>query len=115
MDELDETLRRLDDDDLPLPGEQGETEGNPDGQDDNRPRFRFVKAATLEFTPPRFVVRGFIEADSLALFFGDPASGKSFAALDLACAIATGNDWHGAKVDQGSVVYVAGEGQNGLR
>lgn len=110
MDELDRTLQRLDSDDIPLPGED-ETES----QADNRPRFRFVQAGNLQFSPPRFVVRGFIEADSLGLFFGDPGSGKSFAALDMACAIATGNDWHGARVEQGPVVYVAGEGQNGLR
>jgi AAA domain len=46
--------------------------------------------------------------------FGDPSCGKSFAAIDLACCIATGTPWHGNKTNPGPVFYIAGEGQNGL-
>lgn len=64
--------------------------------------------------PIQWLVRNYIEADSLALMFGDPACGKSFAAIDLACCIATGTPWHGNKTNPGPVFYIAGEGQNGL-
>ncbi|WP_162255236.1 MULTISPECIES: helicase RepA family protein [unclassified Lysobacter] len=64
--------------------------------------------------PVAWLVRNYVEADSLALMFGDPGCGKSFAAIDLACCIATGTSWHGNKTTQGAVFYIAGEGQNGL-
>lgn len=64
--------------------------------------------------PIQWLVRNYVEADSLALMFGDPGCGKSFAAIDLACCIATGTPWHGHKTTPGAVFYIAGEGQNGL-
>jgi hypothetical protein len=64
--------------------------------------------------PISWLVRDYLEADSLALMFGDPACGKSFAAIDLACCIATGTHWHGRTATPGAVFYIAGEGQNGL-
>jgi hypothetical protein len=81
------------------------------------PRFEFTRvgdrlAAGLK--PISWLVRDYVEADTLALMFGDPASGKSFAAIDLACCISTGTSWHDKRVTQGAVFYIAGEGQNGL-
>ena len=32
----------------------------------------------------------------------------------MACCIAAGQDWHGHRVEQGAVFYIAGEGHNGL-
>lgn len=64
--------------------------------------------------PISWLVRDYVEADSLALLFGDPAAGKSFIAIDLACCIATGTPWHSKKTTPGAVFYIAGEGQNGL-
>lgn len=60
-----------------------------------------------------WLIRGYMEAQSLSLMFGDPASGKSFNAVDMACCIATGKDWHGHKVLAGRVLYIAGEGNRG--
>lgn len=79
------------------------------------PRFKLLHVSDLEFRPPRFLVRDYLEAESLALVFGDPGCGKSFLAVDLACCIATGADFHGNPTTQGPVVYVAGEGHNGLK
>ncbi|WP_417473441.1 AAA family ATPase [Luteimonas mephitis] len=64
--------------------------------------------------PINWLVRSYVEADSLALLFGDPAAGKSFIAIDLACCIATGTPWHSNRTTPGAVFYIAGEGQNGL-
>jgi hypothetical protein len=82
-----------------------------------KPRFELRRACDIEMRPPAWLVRGLIERDSLCLLFGDPASGKSFIALDLACSLATGRaDFHGLRVcAPGPVVYLAGEGQHGLR
>ncbi len=63
----------------------------------------------------KWLVRSVIESSVLVGAFGAPASGKSFAAIDLALCIASGKDWYGHAVKQGSVVYFAGEGLAGLR
>lgn len=64
--------------------------------------------------PLNWLVRNYFEADSIALMFGDPGCGKSFAAIDVACCVATGTPWHGNKISPGAVFYIAGEGHNGL-
>ncbi|GGA69092.1 hypothetical protein GCM10011521_04130 [Arenimonas soli] len=82
----------------------------------NLSRFRFthISGAMAENSPPAWLVRGVLERDALAMFFGDPGSGKSFGAVDLAAAVATGRDWHGHRVTEGPVLFIAGEGRNGL-
>lgn len=79
-----------------------------------RPGFEFVRAGDLELTEIDWLVDDYLEADSLAQFFGDPGCGKSFVAIDIACSVATGTPWHGREVRQGAVFYIAGEGHNGL-
>lgn len=78
--------------------------------------FRLVPVGELLAAPQpvRWLVRGLLERDTLALLFGDPAAGKSFAALDLAACVATGAAFHGRPVEAGPVVYLAGEGHAGI-
>jgi len=66
-------------------------------------------------TAPDWIVHGIIEADSLNLIFGDPESGKSLLAIDMACCVASGTSFHGLPCKRGKVVYIAGEGESGLR
>jgi hypothetical protein len=80
----------------------------------NTTGFKFVRADGLELKEIHWLIEDYIEADSLAQVFGDPGSGKSFVAIDLACCVATGTPWHGHDVMQGAVFYIAGEGHNGL-
>jgi hypothetical protein len=62
-----------------------------------------------------YVIRGILPAHGLAAIYGEPGSGKSFIALHLAHAVATGSpDWFGFPVQQAPVVYVALEGQGGI-
>ena len=61
-------------------------------------------------TAPNWVVKDICEEDSVVAIFGQAKSGKSFVTVDLACNIALGRDWHGHETEQGSVVYLAGEG-----
>jgi hypothetical protein len=77
-------------------------------------RLQLTRADQIEIRPPDWLLRGIVERDTLALVFGDPGSGKSFLAIDWACRIATGTPWRGHGVQCGPVVYVAGEGQQGL-
>ena len=64
--------------------------------------------------PHDWLVRGFLEHDTLVLLFGDPAVGKSLLALDWAASVATGRDWCGNRVERGLAFYLAGEGHHGL-
>ncbi|WFM72292.1 helicase RepA family protein [Halomonas sp. CKK8] len=103
--------------------DEGDPE-DPGGDDapleDDRKRHRgafgFVHAGELvaNLQPVSWLVRGYLEADSLALVYGEPGHGKSFLAIDLAASIATGTPWHGAETKPGAVFYIAGEGHNGL-
>lgn len=76
--------------------------------------FVHVGQIIKNITPPKWLVKKYVEANTLVEIFGDPGSGKSFIAIDLACHIATGTPWHGHKITQGPVFYIAGEGHNGL-
>ncbi|WP_170302160.1 AAA family ATPase [Desulfosarcina widdelii] len=83
-------------------------------QPSSKTRFRFVHIADLRLKPPEFLIKPWLEKDTLSLSFGDPGCGKSFFAIDIAASVATGSDFHGMTVNQGPVIYIAGEGQNGI-
>jgi hypothetical protein len=64
---------------------------------------------------PRWLVPGLIQADSLALIVGKYGSFKSFVALDVACALASGRPVLGRtewtpEAERLKVLYCAGEG-----
>jgi hypothetical protein len=61
-----------------------------------------------------WLVDGIIERDSTTTLFGEPGHGKSFLALSLAVAVATGTAWFGRDVEEGAVFCMAGEGLNGI-
>lgn len=75
-----------------------------------------LTASELQKIPATpYVVRGVLPAQGLAAIYGEPGSGKSFLALDIAHAIAVGRPtWFGFHVRQRPVVYVALEGQGGI-
>ncbi len=60
----------------------------------------------LDLTPPPMIVPGLV-ATGLNIMAAAPKSGKSFAALQLAHAVATGGFWLGQKAMQGRAVYLA--------
>jgi hypothetical protein len=64
--------------------------------------------------PVEFLVDGLIPERSFAMIYGQPGSGKSFLAIDMALSVAHGVDWQGKKVKQGPVLYIAGEGMGGF-
>ena len=70
----------------------------------------------LQEPPPmKWLVKGILPPDSLALVFGDPSTGKSLIAVEWACCIAMGKPWLGKRVTQGPAVILAGEGHHGIR
>lgn len=80
------------------------------------PSFLLTRISEIETSPPSWLIRDFLERDSLAQVFGEPGCGKSFLAVDVACACAAGRPFHGRKVAVAApVVYIAGEGRAGLK
>tara|TARA_R110000851_G_scaffold79550_1_gene175135 strand:- start:1142 stop:3133 length:1992 start_codon:yes stop_codon:yes gene_type:complete len=78
--------------------------------------FKFFHASEAidNATPPKWIIKNVLEEDSLIGMFGSPKTGKSFITVDMACAVATGKEWHEKRTKQGLVLYLAGEGHRGL-
>lgn len=76
--------------------------------------FSLVPFGELKPRPLDWLIEGLIERDSLAVVFGDPGAAKTFWALDMAFCVASGTPHHGRDVKTGPVIYIAGEGHNGL-
>lgn len=62
-----------------------------------------------EDMPKETIVKGVFGVNEFTMLSGKPGSGKSVITTDLACHVAAGMEWHGRKVRQGLVVYVAAE------
>lgn len=73
-------------------------------------------AEDLRNDPPlEWTVRGVLPNNGIGAIYGAPSSGKTFLALDLAFAIATGKHWFGNPTIRRPVAYVALEGSHGIR
>lgn len=71
-------------------------------------RARALRAAT------RPLIKKFLDCSALSVVYGESNSGKTFLALDIAYAVATGTPWQGRKTTQAAVVYVAAEAGEGI-
>jgi hypothetical protein len=85
-----------------------------DASQDRKFYFLHASELTINIKPISWLIKGIIEVHTLAMVFGAPESGKSFIALDMACAVATGQEFLCHATTQGAVFYIAGEGKNGL-
>ena len=70
-----------------------------------------LDALTLE---PRFLIDGLLPENSLGEMFGSSTHYKTFIILNMLFCIAHGIPFHGREVKQGRVIYMAGEGREGL-
>lgn|GEM_PF-3429596 len=97
-------------------GEQTEEDAEETKEPTKPPRLiEWIDAAEhREPTPLDFVVEDYLVAGTLSLLWGRDGSGKSFVVQDMAMSVATGKDWHGREVKAGTVLYIAGEGQEDL-
>lgn len=90
----------------------------PEGPNDELEKFlkNLYKRSELEtIPPPVWLVKHWLTRDSLARLSGKPGSYKTFVSLDMACCVATGRPYHGEKVEQGKVLYIAAEGVSGIK
>ena len=68
-----------------------------------------------QVTNPKWLIKDVCEEESLMQIFGSPKSGKSFIAIAMSCAIASGQDFYGNKAFKKPVLYICGEGQRGVK
>lgn len=68
-----------------------------------------------DYEAPDELVEGLMTIGSAVVVYGDSNSGKTFWALSVATAIATGADCYGRKTDPGLVVYLASEAPASIR
>lgn len=67
-----------------------------------------------EIPPPRPLIEGVIDHDSVAAIYGRSGIGKSAVAHSMALSLCSGRPWFGHRVHQASVLYVVAEGQAGI-
>lgn len=70
---------------------------------------------SAEYEAPDELVEGLMTLGSSVVVYGDSNSGKTFWALSVAAALATGRECYGRKVDPGLVVYLASEAPASIR
>ena len=70
----------------------------------------FLRGSSLAW-----LIESFVQKASFALMYGEPGVGKTFYALDIACAVARGTDWRGKTTVKGAVAYIAAEDSMGVR
>jgi hypothetical protein len=70
---------------------------------------------SIQDEPVKWLIHSVIPVGAFTALYGPPGSFKSFIALDIAEAIATGRTWMGNEViEQGAVLYICGEGFGGV-
>lgn len=87
----------------------------PGPDQETPPKFKLVKYSDIEFKTPDYLIYGLMEVDSTVSIFSPPGEAKTFLAIDALCSVATGKDFHGRFTKQGPVIFVIGEGQNGIK
>ena len=79
-------------------------------------KFRFIMAGDIQINAlEEWAIDGILPKQGTAILYGEPGTGKSFLALDVAMHIAAGRDWFGLETQQGGVVYIAAEAGEGLK
>ena len=80
-------------------------------------RYKLEAWDEIKDEPVEWLIDGVLPRRSFAALFGAPGSYKSFVALDIAEAVATGRDWMSRSVNNANdsaVLYIAGEGHGGI-
>jgi hypothetical protein len=84
--------------------------------DKPKTRYTLMTGAELAQLPPlSWLIKNIFPMEGVAAIFGASGSGKSFLALDAACAIAEGAEWFSYSTKRAPVVYVSLEGEAGLK
>lgn len=97
------------------PDDPSEAMPGKDGRPARHLRDRLFTEDELAARPQaETLIEGWLTAGSLGMLYGPGGSAKSFVALDMAASISTGSPWHGQPVKTGRVLYIVGEGADGM-
>jgi len=75
--------------------------------------FAWARDLSVDFSRPQ-LVEDLIYPGAFVLTYGESNTGKTFLMFDLAVTISQGKQWFGRDTMKGLVVYIAGEGVNGV-
>lgn len=90
--------------DIPEPANDNAKDSAP------KPRFSLTWFDDIEADKPKaWVIKNVLGEGEHTTISGLPGTGKSVAATDIGCHVASGIDWFGRKVTQGLVLYIAAE------
>ncbi|MBT8460499.1 MAG: helicase RepA family protein [Boseongicola sp.] len=79
-------------------------------------KFELLTATQLEALPDlEWLIPSILPKPSLAILYGAPGCGKTFAALSMALSVASGDNWLGRQCVATAVLYIAAEGVLGLK
>jgi len=79
-------------------------------------RFALMRLSAIEFdSSPRWSIDELIPRDGIVLVWGPPKCGKTFWTFDLVGHVALGRNYCDRTVEQGGVIYVACEGEYGVK
>jgi hypothetical protein len=93
-----------------------QSNGHDPDHDTSRPyELTYVLDLLQPGMAPQFIVDGLIETESVIGLVAPPEAGKSLLMQEVALCVALGIPFHGRRTSRGLVVYLAGEGQHGLR
>ena len=74
----------------------------------------FDAREAIDMEEPDYWIEDRIPKESMVMIFGPSGEFKSFIAMDMACSIAAGIDYHGNEVEKAPVLYITGEGQRSI-
>lgn len=77
-------------------------------------KFQFSAREALDTEEPDWLIDDVLPAESMSVIYGKSEAYKTFIAMDMVCAIATGAEWHGFETKKAPVLYVSAEGQRGI-
>lgn len=87
----------------------------PTGDEKPKPDITVVDWQDVALLPPiRWQIDDYLPDRSIVLFAGDSEAGKSFLAIHLAMCMVHGMPWLGNRTRPGNVIYLAGEGHDGM-
>lgn len=79
-------------------------------------RFELLPFDKITLPPERdYLIRNLLPRVGLAICYGPPKSGKSFAIFDMLMHVACGWEYRGRRVTRATVVYLVLEGERGIR
>lgn len=79
-----------------------------------RNKFTLTRIGKLKLEPIEYIVEDLVPVESTGQFYGDTGTYKTFYCLAMACCIATGRPFFGKTVKKSPVLYICGEGKQGI-